>query len=394
MDAASLARSANPAAGTPRRPPPLPDSFRPPDSGGRIARFFDSIFGFATLVITLAGVSAVPLLNLLSLGYMLEVSARVARSGRLRDGLIGLPRFAAAGKVVLGVWVWTLPIRLVHSYWHDAELIDPGGARAAELRGLLVVMIVVIVLHLAWACIRGGELRHFFWPAPVRFLRWLGDQEKWAPLQRRLANWGSEIRPLHYLWLGVRGFAGAALWLAIPVGILMLSAGASQEGPAALGSLLGGFLLGLVVLYVPFVQTRFAVTGRFGDFFSIGAARALFRRAPLAFWLALFVTLLFALPLYLLKIELAPQEVAWLPNLFFVAFILPARFALGWAMGRAHRRDTPRFWGSRWLARLASVPVVAAYVFIVWLTQYLSWHGSWSLMEQHAFLVPAPMLGL
>jgi hypothetical protein len=37
---------------------------------------------------------------------------------------------------------------------------------------------------------------------------------------------------------------------------------------------------------------------------------------------------------------------------------------------------------------------VAAYVFLVWLTQYLSWHGSLSLMEQHAFLVPAPLLGL
>ncbi len=45
-------------------------------------------------------------------------------------------------------------------------------------------------------------------------------------------------------------------------------------------------------------------------------------------------------------------------------------------------------------ARLAALPVVALYVFIVWFAQYLSWHGTLSLLEQHAFLVPAPLLGL
>ena len=36
----------------------------------------------------------------------------------------------------------------------------------------------------------------------------------------------------------------------------------------------------------------------------------------------------------------------------------------------------------------------AFYVFIVYFTQYTSWHGVWSLYEQHSFLVPVPFLGM
>jgi hypothetical protein len=35
-----------------------------------------------------------------------------------------------------------------------------------------------------------------------------------------------------------------------------------------------------------------------------------------------------------------------------------------------------------------------AYVIVVYAAPYLSWNGVWSLLEQHAFLVPAPLLAL
>ena len=82
-----------------------------------------------------------------------------------------------------------------------------------------------------------------------------------------------------------------------------------------------------------------------------------FRRAPWAFAFAFVVTLLFALPLYLLKIEIVPAEAAWLPRLVFIAFIFPARLLTGWAMGRARRRDEPRHWFFRWTGRLPLLPV-------------------------------------
>jgi hypothetical protein len=123
-----------------------------------------------------------------------------------------------------------------------------------------------------------------------------------------------------------------------------------------------------------------------------------FCSAPLAFWLAGSATLLFALPLYLLKIEFVPRDVAWLPSLAFVAFIFPARLLTGWAYARSLR---PKRAGSRLLslaanlaAALAIIPIAAFYVLIVFLTQFTGWHGVLGMYEQHAFLLPVPFLGM
>lgn len=360
----------------------------------KCGRAFDSLVGATTVILVLAVISAVPLLNLLSLGYLLEASGRVARSGRLRDGWIGLAGFAVVGKILLAGWIALLPVRLVHSFWRDAELIAPGSANATTLRAILVILLLAVSLHLLWAVIRGGKWRHFLWPAPLRFLRWIGSDLRLRSVWGAIATRFCELHLLHFFRLGALGFAGALLWLALPVLILMAAATFANPGVSLLTSLLGSILLGLAVLYLPFLQTRFALTGRFSEFLDPFAARRSFRKAPFAFWLALAATLLFALPLYLLKIELTPAEVAWLPNVVFVLFIFPARLLLGWSLARAERRETARIWVSRWAARLAALPVVAVYVFFVWVSQYLSWHGSLGLLEQHAFLVPAPLLGL
>jgi hypothetical protein len=63
-------------------------------------------------------------------------------------------------------------------------------------------------------------------------------------------------------------------------------------------------------------------------------------------------------------------------------------------LSRALRHEQPRHFFFRWLARLGALPVAFFYVLAVYLTQYLSWNGAFSLIEQHAFLVPAPMLSM
>jgi len=175
---------------------------------------------------------------------------------------------------------------------------------------------------------------------------------------------------------------------------LPLDSPGAAQGLGALLGLAGSFLLALLVLYLPFLQAHFAAENRFAAMFEIGHVRRLFRRAPIAFWFSLFVTLLFALPLYLLKVAVIPREVVWLPSLVFVAFIYPARFITGWAVGRARHHDGPRHFLFRWLSRFGGIPVAATYALVVYFTQYTSWHGSWSLLEQHAFLVPVPFLSL
>ncbi len=346
------------------------------------------------MIVSLAVISVIPILNLLSLGYMLEASARVARSGRWRDGFIGLGAFSKIGKIVFGIWIWTLPLRLIHSYWIDAELIDSGGIRANDMRIFFAIVATLILFHLVWALLRGGKLRHFFWPAPIALLKWLGRSHSIQPLIASVRKRIQQLPIIPMFRSGLFGFITAAAWLSIPVLILFAGASVKLDGPAFLLSLLGAVLLGTVALSLPFLQTRVAVSGSLRSGFAWKEVRNLFRKAPIAFWFALFITLLFSLPLYLLKVELTPREVAWLPNLVFVLFLFPARILTGWALFRAEKRKAPRIWFSRWLSRFAGLPVVATYVFVVWLSQYLSWHGSLSLIEQHAFLVPAPLLGL
>ena len=122
--------------------------------------------------------------------------------------------------------------------------------------------------------------------------------------------------------------------------------------------------------------------------------RPQFHRAPIAYWLALAITLLFALPLYLLKIEPPPRELWWTLTIFFIVFIYPARLLTGWAVGRALHHEKPRFFAFRWLARLAAVPIVLFYILVLFFTQYTSFLGPASLLEQHAFLRAGAVPGM
>jgi len=382
----------SPEAATVPEDVPAPRSFLR-RCGEGLASLLDWLFGAATLVVGLASLSVVPVLNFLSLGYLLQVSGNVARTGRIRSGIIGVRKAAVLGRFLVGTWLVLWPARIVSGFWQDAELIAPGSATARGWRVGLVLITALTLGHVLWACLRGGRLRHFLWPAPLRFVRWLREPEQRPDLRNAVAEYVVSLRLPAYLWLGVRGFAGALVWLIPPVGILLI-ASRLPPGGAVLLSLPGGFLLMWTVLHLPFLQAHFACTGRFRALFELREVRSLFRRAPLAFWLALLITLLFALPLYLLKIELTPRELAWLPSLVFVAFIFPARLLTGWAMGRALRRETPRHFVFRWAGRLAALPVAGVYVLFVYLTQYFSWNGAMSLLEQHAFLVPAPLMAL
>ena len=358
-----------------------------------VASVVEWFFGLAVLMIGLAVLAALPVLQFLSLGYLLEAGGRVARTGRLRDGFIGVRLAARLGGVVLGCWLMLLPVRLVADLAYSAQIIDPGGRIAAAWRIGLFVLIGVTALHIGLACARGGRLRYFFWPFNFVWLLvrlWRGGYYSEA----RDAVWDTTMamRLPYYFSLGFRGFVGALCWLAVPITLLAL--GRLPAPGAPLLGFLGSLLLALVLLYLPFLQTRLAMKNRLSAVFNLLEARREYRRAPWAYAFAFVVTLLFALPLYLLKIEMVPREAAWLPSLVFIAFIYPARLLTGWALGRAVHRATPRHWFFRWSGRLPFLPAAFFYVLIVFFTQYTSWNGVWSLYEQHAFLVPVPFFGM
>ncbi|MBI2827416.1 MAG: DUF4013 domain-containing protein [Planctomycetia bacterium] len=348
----------------------------------------DWLFGAAALVLGLAVLATLPVLQLLSLGYLLEASGRVARERRLTAGFVGVRKAARLGSIVLCTWLLLWPLRFVSAMASSARLIEPGGAAQRGWTIALWLLTALFMVHVVSACFRGGRVRSFLWPRPIYLARQLTRPGAYAKARDAVWDFVVRLRLPYYFWLGLRGFVGGLVWLAVP--ITLLAAGAK----APLVGVVGGLLLALVVLYLPFAQVRFAVENRLRAMFEVRALRNHFRRAPVAFLIALVATLVFALPLYLLKIEIIPREAAWLPSLVFVAFIFPARLLAGWAYARAERRERPRHWLFRIPARLAMLPVAVVYVAIVYFTQFTSWHGIASLYEQHAFLVPVPFLGL
>jgi hypothetical protein len=129
-----------------------------------------------------------------------------------------------------------------------------------------------------------------------------------------------------------------------------------HSGLATAAGFLGAFLLAIVLLYLPFLQLRLATHNRLAAGFELREVRQDFVRAPWAFAFAFLITLLFALPFYVLKIEIVTREAAWLPSLVFIVVIVPARLLTGSALRRAARQTAPRHWFFRWTGRLPLLP--------------------------------------
>ena len=91
---------------------------------GGVGQLVEYIIGVITLLGALALLATIPLFNLLTLGYLLEASGRIARKGRLRDGVIGVRKAARVGTIVLGTWLVLLPVRFVSEMWASAEIIE------------------------------------------------------------------------------------------------------------------------------------------------------------------------------------------------------------------------------------------------------------------------------
>ena len=348
-------------------------------------------FGLVCLIAGLAVVAAIPLVNLVGLGYLLFACGHIASTGRFRDGFVGVRRAGRLGGAILGVWLVLWPARMLASLRDSAMVVSP------EKAGFWIVALWVVtgitILHIAWALIRGGKLRHFVWPAPIRLFFWLGESNKFATARDALWKTVAGLQLPRLFWLGARGFAGTVLWLILPVGLMVL-ASLIPHNAGILVSLLGALLMMFVVLLLPFLQVWFAKEGRMRAFVEVWPVLKLMGRSPFRCWIALALTLTSSLPLFLLKVELTPAEITWLPALFFVVFGLPARLIAGWAMGRAISHEPLKSGWTRWLSRVAAlalaVPFIFVYVLILFFSQFISWNGTLSLLEQHAFLIPSP----
>ena len=229
-----------------------------------IGSLVEWLFGVLSLVLGLSMLAALPVVQFLSLGYFLESSARVARSGRIRDGFVGVRKAARVGGVTAGIWLSLVPTWFAGSYARSAELINPGGGSAIFWRTAFVAVTVLAMLHIGVSCLRGGRLRYFLWPFghPFWIVRRLRGGGLYREARDGLWDFAGSLRIPYYFRLGLVGFLGTLAWLAIP-GLLI-----AATGVAPLLAPIGMLLLAIVVPFLPFLQVRYAVEGRASALFS------------------------------------------------------------------------------------------------------------------------------
>jgi hypothetical protein len=355
-----------------------------------VAWLVRTVWGIVSLTVLLACIAAIPVVNFLALGYLLEVEGRVARSGRLRDAFPLLPLAPRLGSLVLGVWLWIIPLRLLSHLLGDIHLIQPGSRADAFGHVALLVAAGLVALHLVLAVARGGALSCFF--RPLKNVLWLRQRwlqgDYWQTAEREVGVFVSGLRLRHHFVLGLKGFVGALAWLALPT--LMFAAADRTEGGPVLITLIGAALLIPVLSWVPFLQAHLAAENRLGAMFELRKVRAMYRHAPFAWLITILVTLLFALPMYLFKAAIPPRDALWLVTIVFVVSIYPVKVLTGWAYHRAIRNERPSHWLWWWICWLPTLPLLAFYIFLLHFTQFIGKYGKLTLFEHHSFLVPSP----
>lgn len=366
------------------------------------------VWSIGWLIVLLAVATAIPLLQIAVLGYLVLVAGRLAAGGTLRNSVPGIAFAGRIGVVITAVGLAALPTQLL-SHWESvAAIIQPGSDSAIQIRRFAIGFSLLATIYLWWAWARGGRIRHYLWPEPIRFIRQGWRPSVWSDVSDRLWNSIKELRLPMLFWLGVRAAAGTLVWL-IPAMIIMA---ATREGKPAAAGLVGGLsflILGYFLMILPMLQAHFAAENRFRAMFQWRRVRRDVLFAPWSYALALLIALVvMPIPLYLLKIEATPQEIVWLPCLVFVAFMLPARIATGLAVRRGRRlrriaesQNDGQFSSTRWaitsriLVRFFFAPgIVAVYLFVLFGSQYTSWDGVDTWVRQHALLVPVPFVGV
>ncbi|MBI3724885.1 DUF4013 domain-containing protein [bacterium] len=377
---------------------PPPEATLVPEKPGLVRRVvswaFDKatlLFGFATLVLILASVAAIPVVQLVSLGYLLEAEGRVARTGRFRDALPELRLCARIGGAAIGLLLVFLPPLVLRDFWSDAWIIDPTSRVTSGLRTATSIFAGAALLQATFALARGGRFSFFF--RPFSNLGWararLREGISFEKIRSSVFGFVDSLDVPHHFGLGLRGFVAAVLWIAIPC--LIMASGIPQPGrgqwrPGVV--VLGGALLALALIPLPLLQARLAAEQRFRAGFELGAVWRRFRRAPITALLALLVTLALALPLYFFKVELIPRDALWLPAVLFVLAVLPGKLVAGKAYARGSREGRA-FLPLRFVSSLLALPIAGAYVGLLVFYQFIDWSGSSGLLAQHAFPVPS-----
>ncbi|GEM_PF-2292970 len=345
-------------------------------------RFLGGLFGVGFVV---AWLSTIPLLQIASLGFLVEATRRVSISGRLRDGIVGREKGWLVAKLMAGVALSLVPLNIASTIRYDAWLISPTSDQYANLRVIESILFVATILHLLGAGLCGGKLRHFVWPIllpwylasglakrvlRLSWFRYAVQQtigrlfpktvENYYHLQR-LSEWfvpavllshlrkgtllsvASErfwdfvfsLRIGHYLKQGLVAFLGMVVWFAGPTLWLLIATRSAAAGAQGVCFFLGLVHLFLVLSYFPLVHSRYCQTLDWRAYYQWRIAGRRFQYSPLRISVALLFSILLSSPLWLTRIAMIPYELWWVLSAVYVAMLWPTWTLWGWAWHHA-----------------------------------------------------------
>lgn len=348
------------------------------------------LFGLASLVFFLAIIAAIPIINILALGYLLDAEGRVARTGKITQGFPLLPQAKRLGGMAIGMMVFLLPLKYLGSFTSDAEIIDPlsSTSRVLELTTLFAASVVFV--HLLFALGRGGSLSCFF--RPIKNVKWmvahLRSHNYLMQASASVREFVASLQLVKNFKLGFWGVLGVLMWTLFPT--MLFAYADSTEGFPILVTIAGGVLLILVATWIPILQAGYACEEKFSAYRQLKQARLYFRRTPMLWTLAFLLGYALSLVLYLFKIVAPPQDGLWMMTIVFITAIYPARLFIAWVYARAKRVETvPNFlW--RWLWSLTSVSLCSFYIFLLFFTRDIGANGKLVLFEQPLLMIPSP----
>ncbi len=341
-------------------------------------------FGTVCLVLMLAVLAAIPGLNILTLGYLIEPQKRVAESGRLRDGFPLLVLAPRLGLICLLALLVVVPLRIqamrvgdaavILGESHEQVLRMQSNLRIGQTAAAVFILILVTIV---------GMCGYRFW--------WIFTSGGRKNIIASIEQISRVVRPVHHFRIGLKAFFGAVCWLLIPTGLLVAYSAPGRTNPIfGLLSFLGILLLIPVTAWLPLLQVHQAVTGKFRSIFSISAARRVIRNAPLSWMLTTVLMYAMTFPLYLTKIKLLPADALLVLTPFFILLTYPARILVAWAYHCGMSRERAAWFPFRWGIKLLMIPLLAGYAGFLFLTPFISELGKAAPLENQAFLSPVP----
>jgi hypothetical protein len=366
---------------------------------GVVQWIFQACVGLIVLVALLAIAASIPLVNLLALGYLMEIQARVAQTGKIRSAFFLVPAARRLGGMLLAVWLWLLPIHFLAEATRDCWLLAPGGTAAWLWASALVVASVLIAVHLLLAIACGGGWWRFVRPiSNVRRLRaGLRDGGYWRDANHWIGQFVAAFQGMQLLRLGLLGFAAAYLWLALPT-LLFTMLDDVTNRMQIVGFLLGCLALTVTLPWIPLLLVHVAVADRWRAIFEWRAASRLALQSPFC-WMVTTVILMACstLPLLytaLLKNQIPPHATRWDLMLVFLVTVVPARVLIGWTYHRATRKvrsDWSWLWRG-WQLINVGVMLVASgfYVYFLNLAANDGELGRNTVWQLHTVLLPWP----